>query len=420
MTTAPNPGSDPQRPQSPRGAKRAGALARLRAARKPKNPTGDMTLVEHLQELRRRLFFAVLFIGIGTIVGFYWYAQAPFSWPSLGDFLRGPYCDLPANLRASFTNDNECRLLATKPFEMFMLRLKVGALAGLVISSPFWLYQVWAFVVPGLHKNERRWTYIFVFFAVLLFLAGAFLSYFVMSQGLEFLLSVGDEFQTTALSGGDYYNYFLAMLVIFGISFEVPLVIVMLNILGILAYTAIQGKRRLIIVIVMIFAAVLTPGGEPIAMVTMGTAVCLLVEIAFQLCRINDKRRNRERPEWMDLDDEQASGPISASGPIGSAGLEAPQPVDAPAPVAPSSSGYSRAQVRREQGLPPQSPQQMQQPPVPARQASTQRRPQPGMMPPAPQQQAPNQQAPHQQTPQGRQTPDGGASAGPSIFDDVL
>ncbi len=86
MTTAPNPGSNPQRPrrpQRPRGATRAGALARLRAARKPKNPTGDMTLVEHLQELRRRLFFAVLFIGIGTIVGFYWYAQAPFGWPSL-------------------------------------------------------------------------------------------------------------------------------------------------------------------------------------------------------------------------------------------------------------------------------------------------------------------------------------------------
>lgn len=405
MTTTPNPGSNPQRPrrpQRPRGATRAGALARLRAARKPKNPTGDMTLVEHLQELRRRLFFAVLFIGIGTIVGFYWYAQAPFGWPSLGDFLRGPYCDLPANLRASFTNDNECRLLATKPFEMFMLRLKVGALAGLVISSPFWLYQVWAFVVPGLHKNERRWTYIFVFFAVLLFLAGAFLSYFVMSQGLEFLLSVGEEFQTTALSGGDYYNYFLAMLVIFGISFEVPLVIVMLNILGILEYTAIQGKRRLIIVIVMIFAAVLTPGGEPIAMVTMGSAVCLLVEIAFQFCRINDKRRNRERPEWMDLDDEQASGPI------GSAGLEAPAPVTAPEPVQPSSSGYSRAQVRREQGLPPQ------QPPAPARPTSSRRRPQPGMMPPAP------PQAPNQSASQGKQTPGGGASAGPSIFDDVL
>ena len=319
--------------------------------RKPKNPTGDMTLVEHLQELRKRLFLSVLFLCAGTVIGFIWYAWAPFGWTPLGEVLRQPYCELPENLRASFTADNECRLLATKPFEMFMLRLKVGALAGTVLSSPAWLYQLWAFIVSGLHKNERRWTYAFVSVAVLLFVAGAMLAYVVMSVGLEFLLSVGDEFQATALSGGDYYNYFVALLCIFGISFEVPLVIVMLNLLGILEYSAIKGKRRLTIVIILIFAAVLTPGGEPASMMIMAVSVWVLVEIAFQFCRLNDKRRNRQRPEWMDLDDEAASPIAAPSGLSSDGGLERPAPIERPEPV-----GYSRAQVRAEQNLPPATP----------------------------------------------------------------
>lgn len=319
----------------------------LKGSRKPKNPAAEMTLVEHLQELRKRLFLAVVFVVIGTIVGYIWYGSAPFGWKPLGEVLRGPYCELPPELRASFTQDNECRLLATRPFEMLMLRLKVGALAGLVLSSPFWLYQVWAFVVPGLHKNERRWTYAFVSVAVLLFVSGAVLAYLVMSLGLEFLLGVGGEFQTTALSGGEYYSFFLALLTIFGVSFEVPLLIVMLNLMGILEYATIKGKRRLVAVIIMIFAAFMTPGQDPFSMVVLATSVWLLVELAFQFCRINDKRRGRERPEWMDLDDDAASGSVGSAAP-----LEAPAPVDAPAPVTPSQATYSRAQHRSQQGVP--------------------------------------------------------------------
>lgn len=315
-------------------ARRAGAFARLKNStlknsKRRSNPTGEMTLVEHLQELRRRLIISVLALVIATIVGFIWYQSAPFGISPLGEILRGPYCSLPTEKRAVFSPDGECRLLATAPFEMFMLRLKVAALAGVVLSSPFWLYQLWAFITPGLHKNERRYTLTFVSLAVILFTIGAILAYLVVSVGLEFLLSMGDEYQTAALTGERYFNFLLGLLVVFGVSFELPLIIVMLNVVGILEYDTVKDKRRIIAVAIMIFAAFMTPGQDPFSMLALWASICILVEIAFQFCRVNDKRRNRERPDWLDLDDESASPMVSASGSVGT-----PSPVKPAGPIA--------------------------------------------------------------------------------------
>ncbi|MGP6173214.1 twin-arginine translocase subunit TatC [Corynebacterium sp. A21] len=270
-----------------------------------------MSLVDHLRELRRRVIYAVIALLIGSLVGFFWYQHAVntpwFTLSSLGDILRDPYCALPPESRADFSFDGECRLLATGPFEMFLLRMKVGALAGIVLSSPVWLYQVWAFVTPGLHKGERRWTFTFVGLAVILFVAGAVLAYFVVDYGLAFLMTIGDEFQAAALTGEKYFNFVLALLLIFGVSFEVPLIIGMLNVVGILAYEDIKDKRRMIVIILFVFAAVMTPGQDPFSMVILAFALTILVELAIQFCRWNDKRRDKHRPEWLDQDDEAAS-----------------------------------------------------------------------------------------------------------------
>lgn len=308
--------------------------------RKPKNPTGEMTLVQHLQELRRRIVISLLALVVGTIIGFIWYQNAPFNMAPLGEILRGPYCSLPEEKRISFTADGECRLLATSPFEMLLLRLKVGALAGAVMSSPVWLYQVWAFIVPGLHKNERRFTFFFVSTAVVLFVLGALLAYFILSVGLEFLMGMGSEYQTAALTGERYFYFLLTLLLIFGVSFEIPLLVVCLNVIGVLEYEDVKDKRRIIIVAIMIFAAVVTPGQEPFSMLVLACALVLLVEMAFQFCRINDKRQKRQRPDWMDLDDETAS-------PLGEApsGVGAPTPVSAPTGVSASSRPVSSRPV---------------------------------------------------------------------------
>ncbi|MCP1387039.1 twin-arginine translocase subunit TatC [Corynebacterium sp. TA-R-1] len=313
-----------------------------------------MTLVEHLQELRRRVIISLVAIVIGAIIGFIWYQNTPPGIMPLGEIIRRPYCNIPAEFRADFTNDGTCRLLATGPFEMFMLRFKIGALAGLVLASPVWLYQIWAFITPGLHKNEKRYTFTFVTLAVLLFVAGALLAYFVLDKGLYVLLTIGGEVQVGGLTGHSYYSFLIGLVLIFGVSFELPLIVIMLNIAGLLRYEHVKDKRRGIIVGLFIFAAFMTPGQDPLSMVVLGTSMCLLVELAFQFCRFNDKRKHRERPEWMDVGDEEASSPVGRAQPVGAA-----SPIHASGPVgaAGSTGGTPRASaIARPEPIAPARP----------------------------------------------------------------
>lgn len=313
-------------------------MATASKQKKRRTDDGSMTLVEHIQELRRRLLISLAALAVGTIFGFIWYQHSFFGVISLGEILRGPYCKLDPSLRASFSPDGSCKLLATAPFEMFMLRLRVGALAGAVLASPVWLAQIWGFITPGLMKNERRWTFTFVSIAVLLFVAGAALAYFVMAYGLEVLLQIGDNTQITALSGELYYKFFLALLLVFGVSFEVPLIIMMLNIVGVLEYETIKDKRRLIIMSLFVFAAFMTPGQDPMSMLALACALVVLVELALQFCRINDKRRAKKRPDWLNQDDDHASALD-----LGPGGVDGPAPVAPATPVQPTPQSMVRS-----------------------------------------------------------------------------
>ena len=260
------------------------------------NPDGTMTLVDHLYELRYRLGVAMTALVIGGAFGFWWFSNTLFGLPTLGDILLGPYCALPANMRFS-PHPGECQLLQTKPFEVFMLRLKVGISVGAVLFSPVWLYQLWAFITPGLKDNERKFASTFVGFASVLFVAGAVLAYFVVPQGLTFMVGFGGNAFFTALTGDEYISFVLLMLFMFGASFEMPLVLVMLNRAGILSYAKLRSWWRGFVFALFVVAAVATPGQDPISMLALAAALCLLFGIALVLCRSHDRSKAKQQQE---------------------------------------------------------------------------------------------------------------------------
>jgi sec-independent protein translocase protein TatC len=258
--------------------------------RRSSNPEGRMAVMDHLRELRRRLIAIVLIVAVGAVVGWIFY-------PHLLEFLKNPYCNVPIKYRYTpqGIDKNNCVLIYHSPLDGFTTRLKVSVIAGAVFTGPFWLYQIWAFVTPGLRKNERKYTIIFIISSTLLFVAGMSLAYVVLSKGLKILLEQAGYGTQAQLTVSDYISFVTLTLVIFGAAFELPLLVVMANLAGVLSGRILKKSQRIGIFLIFLFAAVATPSTDPFTMCAMAIPMVILFEGAVLFAVVHDRRKARRQ-----------------------------------------------------------------------------------------------------------------------------
>lgn len=270
-----------------------------RLHRRRANPDARMSVLDHLRELRHRLMIVVLLIAAGAVLG--WVLYDPVL-----TFLKHPYCSVPASHRYHSNDSTSCELIYTGVLDGFTTRLKVSVIAGTVFTGPLWLYQIWAFITPGLRKNERKYTLVFVVVSTALFVAGMALAYVVLAKGLSVLIGAAGEGTQALLSVNSYLSFVTLMLVVFGAAFELPLLVVMANIAGVVSGKVLKKSQRIAIFVIFLFAAVATPSTDPFTMCAMAIPMVLLFEGAVLFAVVHDKRKARRAAEakpQQDLDD---------------------------------------------------------------------------------------------------------------------
>ncbi|MFD7705042.1 twin-arginine translocase subunit TatC [Streptomyces caelestis] len=277
----------------------------LKSARKQeKDPEGRMPLAEHLRELRNRLAKALLAIVLVTVA-------AAFFYNDIINFFTEPVfksvgCEKSfAELARSDSTEPCAQITINGLLTPFTLALKVSLMAGVVLASPVWLYQLWAFVAPGLHRHEKKYAYAFVATGFPLFLAGAYFAYAVLPTTAEVLITFTPFGVDNLLPLDDLLDLVTRMVVVFGLSFELPLLLVMLNFTG-----AITGKRMLgwwrgMIMGITLFAAIATPSTDPLTMMALAGPIWILYFGAVAVSLLNDRRRRRL--EAMGPADDEAS-----------------------------------------------------------------------------------------------------------------
>jgi sec-independent protein translocase protein TatC len=261
------------------------------ARKQEKDPEGRMPLAEHLRELRNRLVKAVLAIVVVTIV-------AAFFYRNIIEFFTNPILDA-VGCKASFTelahkDSGTCaRIVLNGLLTPFTLALKVSLMAGVIVASPVWLYQLWAFVAPGLHRHEKKYARAFVGTGVPLFLGGAFFAYKTLPTMATVLLSLSPGDVDNLLPLDELIDLVTRMVVIFGLSFELPLLLVMLNLTGILTGRRMLGWWRAMIMGITLFAAIATPSTDPLTMLALAGPIWVLYFAATVFSIFNDRRKAR-------------------------------------------------------------------------------------------------------------------------------
>ncbi|WP_224766510.1 twin-arginine translocase subunit TatC [Nocardioides campestrisoli] len=258
----------------------------------PVGPDGRMPLSDHFRELRARVVRSALVLV--TVFG-----VALFFYDQLLDLVLDPY----NNARRQLDADVQTMAYVEGATGPLMLQLKLCGVAAIVLSSPYWLSQIWGFVLPGLHRDERRWSRIFAAVAGPLFLAGVATGYYVLPKGLEVLIGFTPDQLQSLVEFGTYFSFLTRMLLVFGVAFEIPLFVILLNLAGVVSGKALGRHRPWIVIGTFVFAAVATPSTEPFSMLALALPMLLLFLVAEVVARTVDRvraRRAAAQPVWGD------------------------------------------------------------------------------------------------------------------------
>ncbi|MEV5441573.1 twin-arginine translocase subunit TatC [Streptomyces sp. NPDC052644] len=266
------------------------------ARKKPKDPEGRMPLVEHLRELRNRLVKSLLaFIPLMIV--------ALFFSKDIATFLSAPVPRCVSELEAA-AREGRCAVLSQIGItSAFTTVVKVGIMAGLVGSAPVWLYQLWAFIAPGLHKNEKKYAISTVVIGTPLFVAGAYLAYWILPHAVPLLLSFSLDDSVNYITVDDMIGMTVKLVLAFGLAFQLPLLLILLNLGGVVSGRKMLGWWRGMVMGIAIFSAVVTPT-DPLSMIALQVPLTALYFSAVGFALLNDRRRRRREPE---LDDDEAA-----------------------------------------------------------------------------------------------------------------
>lgn len=261
----------------------------------PIGPDGRMALSDHLRELRARILKIVSVLMVGMIVSLFFFDP-------IFALVLDPY----KQAQAGVGDDVNTQATIAGAGGPLMLYLKLCGVVSVIATSPLWLYQIWAFILPGLHTRERTYSRVFAAIAGPLFLTGVVLGYFTLPKGLEILIGLTPGDLTNLVEFGDYLSFLIRTLLVFGVAFEIPVFVILLNLAGILKGSALGTHRPWIIIGTFVFAAVATPSTDPFTMLFLAIPMVLLFAISEVIARVLDRRRAEADPV-AGLDDDEMS-----------------------------------------------------------------------------------------------------------------
>jgi sec-independent protein translocase protein TatC len=247
------------------------AIFRRRKRNRTRPPDGTMPVLDHLAELRHRILVSLAAVVIAAVIVFFLSNQ-------IIEFLVRYYKDA--------THDQRKALIFTGPVDAFVTRLKVATYGGIVLALPVWLYQLWRFITPGLNPKEKRYAIPFVASAIVLFAMGAFVAFLTLEPALHFLIQVGGSAQQPLFTSDRYLTLVSLMIVAFGLSFEFPVVLVFLLLARVISTQQLRKWRRWAIVLIVTFAAVITPSQDPYSLFFMAVPMWVFYEASIIIGRI--------------------------------------------------------------------------------------------------------------------------------------